>query len=352
MRNWVTKRLRSHRRKRMTHRVFASGLSRPEGPVMLDDDRIALVEMGDDRKSVTIVSSDGQRTTLIEHVGNPNGLAMDGDGCFWVAGGPGQSLIRLSPSSAILARINGDGERDFLWPNDLAFGPDGHLYMTDSGIAPEVMMSKEAETRGFRNLHYDGRVYRIDPKRTKVVDRIAGGILFANGVAFGADGALYYNETLSGLVFRVELGGRPEAYANVIRSFDPAQFKGPDGMAFAADGTLYCAVMGEGHVCVVAPNGAVETWLETPCLSPTNLAFDLTEDVICITEYARGEIEIMQVGRRGLALHAPSVGISANSSTCVFALCQRTPRHLRGSSQNDEGIGNRQRSDFPTSISS
>ena len=287
--------------------IFARGLSHPEGPVVLADGRIALVEMGDDRKSVVIVSADGGRITVTEHAGNPNGLAIDGDGCFWVAGGPGQSLVRLSPSGETLMRIDGGADGPFLWPNDLAFGPDGYLYMTDSGISPEIVFSRQAQEKGFRNLDHDGRVYRIDPRRGEVIDCLARGILFANGIAFDPDGALYYNETLTGLVYRLREGGEPEPYANVIRSPDPDGFKGPDGMAFAADGTLYCAVMGEGHVCVVASDGAVEAWLPTKCDHPTNVAFDLTEELVYVTEYGVGEIEIMRVGRKGAPLHAPSL---------------------------------------------
>ena len=287
--------------------IFADNVSQPEGPVVLDDGRIVLVEMGPERKSVTIVSPDGGRQTIIEHAGNPNGLAIDGDGCIWVAGGPGQSLIRLTPSGQTLLRIDSDGEREFLFPNDLAFGPDGLLYLTDSGTRLETMASKDRASDGFAHLDYDGAVYRIDPRNGRVISKIVSGVKFTNGIAFGPDGALYYNETLTGVIYRVDDKDRSEPYANVLRSTDPMQFRGPDGMAFADDGALYCTVLGEGHICVIAPDGDIEVRCATNGNYPTNVAFDLKKQLLYVTEVQNGAVETIATTRSGLPLHMPKV---------------------------------------------
>lgn len=280
-------------------------LAMPEGPVALLDGSIALVEMGESRKSLSIVSPDGSHRILCRHGGNPNGLAIDGDGCFWVAGGPDQSIMRIAPDGELLMQITGDGERGFLFPNDLAFGPDGLLYATDSGIDPARMFSQPAGSR-LRDLDYDGSVYRIDPRAGKVVTKLAAGLNFTNGIAFGPDGDLYFNETLTGIVYRMTDDGAIERHANVIRS-PSDDFKGPDGMAFAADGTLYCAVLNEGHICVVAPDGTIADRLPTNGELPTNVAFDIERDRIYVTELSGGSIEIIPIDRPGLALHAPSL---------------------------------------------
>jgi len=283
---------------------FAEGVSSPEGPVILADGSVAIVEMGDHRKSVTVVDASGDRREICRAGGNPNGLAIDGYGRFWVAGGPYRSLICVSAEGKTLMQVDGDGTNRFLFPNDLAFGPDGYLYMTDSGVTRERIW-REASGGNFLDIDYDGRVYQIDPQAGRVIDCLASGLRFTNGIAFGTEGALYYNETLTGFVYRLS-GGKAERYANVLASPVTDSFKGPDGMAFAADGALYCAVLGEAHVCVLDPSGAVERRLPTNGNLPTNVAFSLTDTRLFVTEGEHGTIEIMETGRRGLTLHAPS----------------------------------------------
>ena len=96
----------------MDNRRLCTGLDMPEGPVALPDGKLALVEMGHARKSLTIVSPDGSRNLLCRHGGDPNGLAIDGDGCFWMAGGPGGSVTRIAPTGELLMNISPDHGRD------------------------------------------------------------------------------------------------------------------------------------------------------------------------------------------------------------------------------------------------
>ena len=65
--------------------LFASGLTIPEGPVLLPDGSFLCVEMPPDRGCVTHVSTDGQTKRMIAETGRPNGLAVDKDGILWVA---------------------------------------------------------------------------------------------------------------------------------------------------------------------------------------------------------------------------------------------------------------------------
>lgn len=60
--------------------AFASGLLRPEGPVVLSDGSLAVVEGG--RGSVTRISPDGCHAEVVAITGEPNGLAIDSNGDF------------------------------------------------------------------------------------------------------------------------------------------------------------------------------------------------------------------------------------------------------------------------------
>jgi gluconolactonase len=143
----------------------------------------------------------------------------------------------------------------------LCFGPDGALYLTDSGVDVNEFAPHNEVRRDYLECHYDGRVYRVDPEsgRVTLLDR---GLRFANGIAFGPDRALYVNETLNGSIYRYawedgRVGGR-EIFGNVIRPDAPPGWKGPDGMAFDENGLLYVTVFAQGEVTVWGRGGSYD----------------------------------------------------------------------------------------------
>jgi gluconolactonase len=288
--------------------VFAKGLSTPEGPVLLPDRSWLVCEMGSDRGCVTHLSSDGQTKRVVASTGRPNGLAVDKDGVIWVA-------ESLQPPS--LLRVTMDGETEvfltecdgepFLFPNDLAFGPDGALYMTDSGILFEDIVPGGNVRDDFMEMETDGRVYRIDLK-TRLVQKIDSGIRFTNGIAFGPDHNLYVSETLTGMVYRYPwvdgriVGSRNE-FGNTVDPDGPKGIRGPDGMKFGADGNLYVAVYGQRTVSVLGHDGAVVTRIPTEGSCPSNLAFGPADErKIYVTEDEFGTLEAIDVETDGLPL--------------------------------------------------
>ncbi len=289
-------------------RLLVSGLDQPEGPVVLSNGDVVVVEMGESRACLTRVGRNEGPRVIARLGGRPTGLAVDGDDCIWVAGGEGASLVRLSPDGEVLLAIRGNEDGPFLFPNDLAFGRDGLLYMTDSGIAPSDLIHGGAIRPDFADVQYDGRVFQIDPRGGRVLARIATGLRFANGIAVGIDGALFYNETLSGIIHRQEIGRAAEPYARLERLGDVERFCGPDGMAFDVSGRLYCAVYGEQRVAVLDPAGQALPDIRTNGDRPTNVAFVGDAGELLVTEVEHGTIEIVPVVEPGLALQRPLVG--------------------------------------------
>jgi gluconolactonase len=288
--------------------IFHPGLMNPEGPVRLADGSWLIVEMHESRGWVCRISADGREKTVLARTGRPNGLAVGRDGTIWVAESMNPpSLLRMTLDGRFEQFLSEcDGEK-FLFPNDLAFGPDGALYMTDSGIyRPEIM---KLPLEGRRNLPTDGRVYRVDTRR-KSVRLLARGLYFANGLAFSADKHLFVGSTNDGKVWRFawlddgSLGPR-EFFADVLDPAKEPAFRGPDGMKFGADGNLYCTVVWQGDVAVISAAGKVLQRIALHGNGPTNLAFGAPgERRIYVTEQVTGAFEVHDVGCDGLPLYA------------------------------------------------
>jgi gluconolactonase len=244
---------------------------------------------------------------MIAKTGSPNGLAIDRDGAIWVAESKKPSLLKLTMDGrfeVFLAECNG---QPFLLPNDLAFGPDRALYLTDSGFRPEDFYVNGKARDDYQNIPYDGRVYRIDTK-TKDITKLDSGIRLTNGIAFGPDKNLYVNETNTGMVYRYrikngEVIGKREDFGNVLAHGEYGR-RGPDGMKFGEDGNLYVTVWGQGDVTVLGRDGKVVKRIKTGGMQPTNLAFGLPgEKKIYVTEMEFGTVEVYDVGTDGLPLY-------------------------------------------------
>jgi gluconolactonase len=297
--------------------LFTSGLSVPEGPVLLSDGSFLCVEMGPDRGCVTHISADGQSKRIIAKTGRPNGLAVDKEGIIWVAESmtPLPCLIRMTmdgETEVFLTECDGE---PFLFPNDLAFGPDGALYMTDSGITFEDFAPGGKIRPDWETVPVDGRVYKIDVQ-TKEITKLDSGIRFTNGIAFDPDDNLYSNETLTGMVYRYEWKdgevGPREGFGNVNNPDTdpegPEGFRGPDGMKFSTNGHLYVTVAFQSDGTVLGPDGAVVERIKTNGNFPTNLCFGPPgSKKIYVTEDAKGTMEIFDVDTDGLPLYAGEV---------------------------------------------
>ena len=287
--------------------IFAGDLGAPEGPVALSDGAWLVVEAAAHRGCVTRISADGRTKSVIRQTGRPNGLAVGAGEVIWVAESRVPSLLRLSMDGKCeVVATACDGE-PFLFPNDLCFGPDGAIYLTDSGVQIENIAPNNQIRADYMDQHYDGRLYRVDPA-SGAVTKLDEGILFTNGIAFGRDEMLYLNETVTGNIYRYawrdgEVVGPRTLFGNVIREDAPPGWKGPDGMAFDDSGLLYVAVFGQGDVTVLGLHGEVVDRIPTQGQLPTNVAFALPgKHQIFVTEFHYGHLEVFPVTRDGLRL--------------------------------------------------
>ncbi len=289
--------------------VFAAYLSEPEAPVLLPDGSWLLAEMGAGKGSITHISADGKTRRIIAKTGRPNGLSVDQQGIIWVAESmTPPSLLKITMDGNVEVFLKEYSGAPFLFPNDLAFGPDGALYMTDSGVGLNDLVQNGELRSDYLDIKTDGSVFRIDPN-TKTIEKIDSGLKFANGIAFGPDNTLYIGEMFTGKVYRYrwangKVKGEREFFGSVFDGKRPKVFNGPDGMKFGKDGNLYVAVYGQGVVTVLGSDGSILRHIPTQASKPTNVAFGATgEKKIYVTEDETGVLQAIDVETSGLPLY-------------------------------------------------
>jgi gluconolactonase len=190
------------------------------------------------------------------------------DGAIYVTQGgnvPGSGDV--SAVSGI-QRVNPDGTVELLCsqvagyqlygPNDLAFGPDGRLYFTESGSEQDFRF----------DVRSPGRLFAVDGPggsgTGEMLLELPG--VYPNGIAFDRDQRLYWTESMAHRVRRLE-DGKPVTFCQL--SDDHV----PDGMAFAADGRLFVATTVSQGVTVISPDGQVLAEINLG-EHATNCAFD------------------------------------------------------------------------------
>jgi gluconolactonase len=243
--------------------LLASGLGFPEGPTVLGDGRIVLC---DANTGELLAYQEGGLSLFASTGGSPWGTYLGTDGKLYVNQGgdvPGSGDFSAVPG---IQRVSMDGFVEFLFsevggytlagPNQSAFGPDGRLWITDSGT------------------ELDDRVDVPSPGRLFVVSDASGtGEMllerpgsYPNGIAFDAQGGFYWSESKAHRVCRLD--GR-----EAVTFCQLPDTHVPDGMAFAADGRLFVANTTAGGVTVLSPDGEVLTEIDLG-EHATNVVFD------------------------------------------------------------------------------
>tara|TARA_Y100001970_G_scaffold165119_1_gene201749 strand:+ start:19019 stop:19909 length:891 start_codon:yes stop_codon:yes gene_type:complete len=291
--------------------VICDGVLEPEGPVCLPTGEIYLVEMAKKRSCVSRVDKQGIRHEVGSPGGRPNGLTIDGDNNLWIAGGEGETLVCMHPNGDIIKAFQGPKGDPFLWPNDLVFGPNGLLYMTDSGILPDDFIDGQSIRGDYKTCPFNGRVFEIDPKKGNIIRVIDRNLKFTNGIAFDDQNRLYVNETITGNIYVYDIfsykDSQKETFGNVIEG-EPEDFVGPDGMAFGDDGNLYCTVFGQGNVTVLDSSGNVYRRIITNGKRPTNIAFyEHLDGGAVVTDLGTCQLEELQINCAGRQLYKPKI---------------------------------------------
>ena len=269
--------------------AIADGLDHPEGVAWGLD---GAVYAGGEAGQLYRVT-DGAPVQLASTGGFLYGVTLDADGNLYGCDFGRAEVVRVTSGGEITSYSRGTATRPMRVPNFASFDDAGNLYVTDSG-----------EWRGD-----DGLIFRIAPGRvTSVWTEDAPG--FPNGCCVTAEGdALLVVETTARRVVRFPI--LPDGSAGPIESVVELPGSLPDGIALAADGTMFVGCYRPDRVWKIAPGSAPEILAEDPdgvtFNQPANVAFIGPElDRLCVSSLGGWALVAGDVGTTGLPLRHPS----------------------------------------------
>jgi gluconolactonase len=226
--------------------LLASNLGFPEGPVVMPDGSIVLC----DGNVGELLRWDGSTvSTFASTGGSPWGAVLGSDGAIYVT--QGGNVPGSGDSSAVpgIQRVKRDGSVELLsseigghplaGPNDLAFGRDGRLWFTDSGTEQDDRFPEDERAPGRLFALGTGGQGEFLMERANV---------YPNGIAFDAQGRLYWTESMAHRVCRLDDG-------EAVTFCQLSDGHVPDGMAFADDGRAFVCTTISGGVTVISPDG-------------------------------------------------------------------------------------------------
>ena len=268
--------------------IVAEGLAFPEGPVVMQDGSVIVVELAAGR--ITRCWN-GKTETVSQIGGGPNGAAIGPDGALYVCNSGGLDLARFCNATGPgaegrLERVDlstGKVERvfetcggvAFSAPNDLVFAADGELWFTDLG-------------KRYANISEASALYRCRPDRGEIgcVHHHAVGY---NGVGLSPDGkTAYVADTFQARLYAFDAatpGAQPPRFV--------ANVPGPvglDSLAMTAAGDVCVGTLHVGGITQISPEGAVHTAASFDEPYVTNIAFggeDMRDAYITLSSTGR-----------------------------------------------------------------
>jgi gluconolactonase len=217
---------------------------------------------------VFLVSPSGAVTTAIPHRKGIGGIAIHAAGGL-VVGGRNISFKSLTDdrSAVLLDSVDIPGSTGF---NDLTTDAAGRVYV--GSLAFRVFGGDPPKPGHLHVIDLDGRM------RT-----IADGVMLTNGLGFSPDGAqLYHSDSRSDLIRVYDVGG--DGSVGAWRTFAKVS-NVPDGLAVAADGSVWVALATGGAVAAFNPDGSERARLPVPLPMVTSVCFggDDLRDLYVVT---------------------------------------------------------------------
>lgn len=235
----------------MTH-LIAEGLAFPEGPVVMADGSVIVVEIAG---SKITRCWDGRKETICEIGGGPNGAAIGPDGALYVCNNGGMDLQKM-------CSLHGPGHEGRIERLDLATGKVDRLYDSCDGVALE----------GPNDLVFDGdgRMWFTDLGKTHSGIRTASGLFSClpdgssitaidrdavsyNGVGLSPDGqTIYVADTHQARLYSYDRMLEDQRATWVATARGAVSF---DSLAVTAAGNICVGTLRTGGITTITPDG-------------------------------------------------------------------------------------------------
>jgi gluconolactonase len=268
--------------------VLVDGLDHPEGVAF--DHASGVLYAGGEAGQLYAVDPDARTFSQVAQTpGFVLGLAVDGRGRVVICDSVDAAVWVFSDGS-LRRLVDRAGDRQLIMPNYPAFGPDGTLYVSDSGRWKED----------------SGAVVAVAPDgEGRVMDTTL--CRFPNGCAVTPDGReLWMIQSLGPDVSRFDLaaGGAPETVAALPGTV-------PDGIAFTEDGGAVISCYRPDRIYYLAPDGTLDVIAEDPegtmLAAPTNVAFlGGDRSVLVSANLGRWHLTLLRTELTGVVPHAPA----------------------------------------------
>ena len=281
----------------MVPRQIAVGVGFTEGPVVRANGEIVFVSI--DQARLYRIDA-GKTEVLAELPGGPNGATEAADGTMYVTQCGGRWGRNTTPDWHLdsgIQSVGRDGEvrwvtTDPIAPNDLCFGPDGLLWVTDP-------------TR-YRDGRDDGRLFRVNTE-TGEAELFRSLPWFPSGIGFGIeDDAVYVAKSgPEHEIVRIPIDngrlGKTETFAK-MGTFSP------DGFLFDVDGNLVTTANphgeGTGQIQIYDRSGKlVDTFSPGPDKAYSNVALGADRKLIVTACRAEAVLAVDDWPKPGLSLH-------------------------------------------------
>jgi gluconolactonase len=279
--------------------IIAEGLAFPEGPVVMADGSAIVVELAAGR--VTRCWN-GRTEVIARPGGGPNGAAIGPDGALYLCNsggidlekmcnrtGPGAEgrIERVDLTTGKVERIfeHCDGQA-FSGPNDLVFTADGTIWFTDFG----KRYGRLGEAGGLYSGGLDG----------SSITAIVPHALSYNGVGVSPDGkTIYVADTFAARIYAFDAIAQPQQPR--LHATIPGLLE-LDSLAITRAGNICVGTLHQGGIATVSPDGSsTHRAFDDPYV--TNIAFGgLDMQQAYITLSATGRLARVRWDEPGLPL--------------------------------------------------